>query len=334
MRIGGTVVVTPLDNPCQYEPDWRNSIALALHDGHDRIDPAYARYRNDRWIRLQLSFLRARDRKLKMTDDQMMLRLASIWFQGNSISDVRLRLEPLLLTAARFDTIALDILGSTECLKAIEYYEKLYFNIRDDEGRLSRSCQLRQYFALPSGEFNSDTPPENLWKMIATLMGYDTLVAIWLWKDAHGVKNASQEYLLDEMWRVAQSRLFMSMFANRVGHESMAKLLSAISAQQKMLHEDKDNGSLGLEMVQTMQNMLSLVSPSVINTMSRDVDAKMEAEAAQARLEAGKAVAEVVLGTTGKNGVKLLPGENIQDSGKADGLKSVETIELTEESEI
>lgn len=324
MRIGGTVVVTPIDNPCQYDPDWRNSIAIALHEGTERIEPEYSQYRSDKWIRLQLSFLRARDRGLKLTRDQMMLRLASVWFQGNNVSDVRLRLEPLLLTAARMDTIALDLLGSVDCLKAVEFYEKLYFNIRTDDWRISRSCQLKQYFALPSGEFNEDTPPENMWKMVAALMGYDTLMAVWLWRDAHGLHNTSQEYLLDEMWRVAQSRLFMSMFANRVGHESMAKLLSAISAQQKMLHEDKDSGSLGVEMVKTMQDILGLVSPSVIGAMSRDVDEKMREEAVMARLEASKAVSEVVLGTTGRNGVKLLPGE----SSPVDSVQTIEEREI------
>ena len=307
MRINDTVIVTPMDNPGQFDPDWRNSIALALADSNDRIDPAYAKYRNDIWIRRQMAYFRATKRGTVLTKDQIQLRLAYLWFQGNNLSDVRFRLEPLLLTAVPYDTIALDILGDCENIDAIQAYEKLYFNIRDDKGRLSRSCQLKQYFSLPSGQFDRDTPPEQLWKMVASLMGYDTLVAIWLWKDAHGIQNNSQEYLLDEMWRLAQSRLFMSMFADRVGHESMAKLLSAVSAQQKMLKESKQQVDNGVETMRAMQEMLGLVSPKVIDATAKEVEEKMRRElAVQARMDTERVVDAVVLDEVGKNGVKLI----------------------------
>lgn len=307
MRIDETVIVTPIDNPGQYDPDWRNSIAIALLDSNARIDPVYARYRNDPWIRKQMAYLRAEARGTMLTREQQKFRLASLWFQTSNPSDVRFRLEPLLLTAVDYDVISLDILGSCDDLEAIEIYEKMYFNIRDDNGRLKRSCQLKQYFALPSGQFDDHTPPEQMWKMIGSLMGYDTLVAIWLWKDAHGIQNSSQEYLLDEMWRVAQSRLFMSMFANRVGHESMAKLLSAISSQQKLIAEGKSAGMSDVDTMRAMQEMLSLVSPKVIDTTAREVDDRLLEEAAvQARMDSEKAVDSVVLDDVGKNGVKLI----------------------------
>ena len=39
MRIDETVIVTPIDNPGQYDPDWHNSIAMALLDSNARIIP-------------------------------------------------------------------------------------------------------------------------------------------------------------------------------------------------------------------------------------------------------------------------------------------------------
>jgi len=308
MRLNDTIIVTPIDNPGQYDPDWRNSIALGLMESPDeRIDPVYSKYTNDPWVRRQMAYFRAMSSKRPLTRDQMRLRLASLWFQGNNVSDVRFRLEPLLLTAVSYRVIALDILGDCEDLDAIEAYEKLYFNIRDDEGRLSKSCQLRQYFALPSGRFSQDTPPEQMWKMIGSLMGYDTLVSVWMWKDAHGIVNNSQEYLLDEMWRLAQSRLFMSMFADRVGHESMAKLLSAISGQQKMIQDGKNAGaSTDEEMVRAMQGILGLMSPRLVGSIGADVDRMKIEEASNARLRAESAVDAVELGEVGKNGVKLI----------------------------
>lgn len=309
MQLNGNIIVTPLDNPGQFDPDWRNLIAMGLMDSGGRfsdIDPAYARYGFDPWIRKQVAYLSALRKGAPLTGEQSRYRLASLWFQGNSPSDLRFRLEPLLLTAVSYRVIALDILGDAEDMATIEAYEKVYFNIRDKEGRLSRSCQLRQYFALPSGQFTQDTPPEQMWKMIGSLFGYDTLVSIWMWKDAHGIVNNSQEYLLDEMWRLAQSRLFMSMFADRVGHESMAKLLAAISAQQKLIQDGKNQGSGDTEMIKAMQGILGLMSPVVVGNIGADVDrAKIEA-ASTARLQAESAVAAVDIGEIGQNGVKLI----------------------------
>lgn len=296
MRLNDTIIVTPLDNPGQYDPDWRNSLALGLMESDERVDPTYARYLSDPWVKRQVSYLRALERGASFTREQAQYRLASLWFQGNNVADVRFRLEPLLLTPVDYKVIALDILGDEDDAGAIEAYEKIYFNIRDKHGRLSRSCQLRQYFALPSGQFGEDTPPEQMWKMIGSLMGYDTLMSVWMWKDAHGITDVSQEYLLDEMWRLAQSRLFMSMFADRVGHESMAKLLTAISGQQKMIKESKSAGTnTDVEMVKAMQGMLSLMSPVMVGTVARDVDRAKIEEASNARLKAESAVAMVEL---------------------------------------
>lgn len=311
MRLNDTVIVTPVDNPGQYDPDWRSSIALGFMESDGRVDPVYARYRSDPWVRRQMAYLRAVQRGSPLTKEQTLLRLASLWFQGSSVADVRFRLEPLLLTPVSYKVIALDILGdeASEVGGAVEAYEKIYFNIRDDKGRLSRSCQLRQYFALPSGRFDQDTPPEQMWKMIGSLMGYDTLVSVWLWKDAHGIVDNSQEYLLDEMWRLAQSRLFMSMFADRVGHESMAKLLAAISAQQKLLHDAKSaaSGAAGeVEIVKAMQGVLGLLSPRVVGSVAAEVDRARIEDATASRLRAESAVASVEFDETGRNGVKLI----------------------------
>ena len=207
MELGNTVIVTPSDNPCQFEPDWRNSVASAIIDfPDDEFPKEYVDYKKDPWIIKQVDFMRSVRSGKELTKNQKKLRLANIWYHGSLVSDVRFRLEPLLLTSVGIDVIALDICGDIDMSDAISAYEKLYFNIRDNDGRLHRSCQLRQYFALPSGEMDLDTPPEQIWKMVGALMGYDTLTSIWLWSDAHGRNHTSQEYMIDEMWRVAQSR--------------------------------------------------------------------------------------------------------------------------------
>jgi len=301
MTIGGTTIVTPTDNPCQFDPDWRGSVAMALfRNPNEPVYPEYQKYKFDPFIRRQISYLRSQNSP-RLNKDQLACRLASLWAGGASVSDVRFRLDPLLLTPVSYEVIALDIMGDEADPFVIETYEKLYFNIRNNEGKLSKSCQLKQYFAMPGGEIDQDTPPEALWKMIAALMGYDTLMGVWLWKDAHGLKETSQEYVLDEMWRVAQSRLFMSMFANRVGHESMAKLLASISAQQKMLHEEKNSGDTGTELVRTLLEVLCKTNPVLINSTAKEVDLQQRVlQSVNARLEAEHAVEEYDLGDKGK----------------------------------
>lgn len=290
MKLGDRTIVTPLDNPCQYQPDWRNYVAMAIaQSGRQKLPYDYAEYEDDPWIRMQAEYVKAVTSGKRLAKKQKSLHVANLWAQGSRPSDVKFRLEPLLLTAASMSVISLDIGGGMIDDSAFVSYEKLFFNVRLDDGRLHPSCQLRQYFALPTGEFDEDTPKEQLWKMIGALMGYDTLTSVWLWKDAHGRKDGSQESMLDEMWRVAQSRVFMSMFEDRIGHESMAKLLSALTSQTKMIHDSKESGDVGLDTTRTLMAILYKASPQVIgaakavdaqSTMMRSIKDTLAAEAA------------------------------------------------------
>lgn len=318
MEIGNITIVTPMDNPCQYDPSWRNDIAMALVDfPNEKLDPEYVIYKNDPWIKRQVTYLKAVKSGKALTKDQHNLRLANIWYQGSRLSDTRYRLEPLLLTATNFNVISLDIGGGNIPVDAFKAYERLYFNIRLDDGSLNKSCQLRQYFALPTGELDKDTPPEQLWKMVGALMGYDTLVNIWLWTDAHGKVKDSQDFMLDEMWRVAQSSLFMNIFANKVGNESMAKLLASFTAQTKMLRDEKESGQSGLDTTRTLMAILYKSSPEIISA-AKDVDAlPTMTEAIRARIAAQRAIGSQQIEDAGKE-----VGEDALNAKLAEHFKS------------
>jgi len=296
LRIGAQTIVTPIDNPCQFDPDWRNSIAIALTDNPGcRLEPEYSEYEDDFWINKQIEYIKTAQRGKRLNQTLLNFRHANVWYQGTRPSDVKFRLEPLLLTAVNYNVISLDLSGGTVDEAAFEAYEKLFFNVRLHNGRLHPSCQLRQYFALPEGEMSDETPPEQLWKMVGALMGYDTLVSIWLWKDAHGRRNDTQEYFLDEMWRVAQSKVFMAMFEGRVGNESMAKLLASLTSQSKLLKESKESGETGLDTTRTLMAILYKASPQVIGA-AKDVDAQPAMmRAIKDTLDAENAIAKTVL---------------------------------------
>lgn len=291
MEYGGESIVTPIDNPVQFDPEWRNSIATAAVDyPRAKVDPMYQEYLRDPWIKRHIEYLtltrsgRAVPRRLDAS------RLASTWHQGSRVSDTKMRLEPLLLTAVGYDVVSDDIGGGNVPEEVFETYEKLYFNIRDDKGRLSRSCQLRQYFALPEGQLGRDAPLEKLWKMVGALMGYDTLVQTWLWGDASGLTNRSGDYMLNEMWRVAQSRIFMHIFSDRVGHESLAKLLSAFTGQAKMLHDSSSGTGPVFETAKTLMALLANTRPTVIGAAAV-VDSVSDLTAAiRAKLAAQKTI--------------------------------------------
>lgn len=265
MEYGSESIVTPIDNPVQFDPDWRNAIATAAVDyPRAKVDPLYQEYLRDPWIKQQIEYLQLARSGRALSKRHSQFRLASTWYQGSSVSDAKMRIEPLLLTAAGYDVIADDIGGGAVPEGVFETYEKLYFNVRRDDGSLSKSCQLRQYFALPEGQFGKDTPPEKLWKLVGALLGYDTLVTMWLWGDASGLTARSSEYMLNEMWRVAQSRLFMHIFSDRVGHESMAKLLGAFTAQSKMLHDSASGTGQVFDTARTLMALLANTRPAII----------------------------------------------------------------------
>lgn len=292
MEYGSETIITPLDNPVQFDPDWRNAFATAAVDfPHTRIDPMYAEYRDDPWIARQIAYLKRVRAGRSIGAEHAACRLASTWYQGNRVSDAKMRIEPLLLTSVPYETITADIGGGAVSRDVFETYEKLYFNVRDVHGSLSKSCQLRQYFALPEGTITKDTPPERLWKMVGALMGYDTLVTIWLWGDASGLNARSSEYMLNEMWRVAQSRLFMHIFSDRVGHESLAKLLSAFTSQAKMLHDASSGSGQAFDTARTLMTLLSNTRPTIIGAAAA-VDSVPElTNMIRERLAAQKAVA-------------------------------------------
>lgn len=291
MDYGSVKIVTPYDNPVQFDPDWRNALATAAVDYPKfRVDPLYQQYVNDPWVKKQIEYLKLVRSGRALSKRHNALRLASTWYQGVSVSDVKMRIEPLLLTSVEYGTISDDIGGGAVDEDVFETYEKLYFNVRDSEGQLTKSCQLRQYFALPEGSITRDTPVEKLWKMVGALMGYDTLVTMWLWGDASGLTARSNEYMLNEMWRVAQSRLFMHIFSDRVGHESLAKLLSAFTSQAKMLHDSASGTGQAFDTAKTLMMLLANTRPTVIGAAAV-VDSVPDLTAAlRAKLSAQKQI--------------------------------------------
>lgn len=293
MQIGNLTIILPVDDPCAYEPSWRSSLARAIIELRPKlqsVDPIYKSYFQDKIVQKFIKYLKTETAGKPLTQEQSYLRIALMWYENTSPSGVRFRLEPLLLTGATMETIMLDISGGTVPIEVFSFYEKLFFNIRDDEGRLSKSCQLRQSFAMPNGDDLQDADSPEIWKAIAALMGYDVLMHVWMWKDAHGLSTKGTEFLLDETWRAAQSRLFMSVFADKVGHKSLSDILAAYTSQFKMLKEQRLTSNDDNDTTKALMAVLYRTSPQMITT-AHDVDAlAAETAAIQSRITSQLAI--------------------------------------------
>lgn len=306
MQLATSTITTPYDNPLQYDPAWRNSIAIALAaDDRLRLEPEYRHYANDKWIRARkASIIRASKGNKRPDAMHDAIRLAATWYQGSRQSDVKARLEPLLLTSVAFDIIAADMSGGELEVDPFVAYERLFFNIRKDDGRVTQSFQLRQYFAMPNGEVDANgtrTSDSELWRLVGALMGYDTLARAWLWSGAHGLSVVPKEYMFDEMWRVAQSRIFMGLIAGRVGGDTLSKLLAAFTGQVRMVRETGNSTGQGVETSKALMALLGLMMPEVLSA-AKDVDTDniLITESIKNRLSAQKTITAQDIPDAGK----------------------------------
>lgn len=291
MQFGHTVITTPVDNPVQYDPAWRSAVAAAMLDFPDaRIEADYVHFKKDPWIQRQVQYLRTVRANRPLSKDQKLLRIASTWYQGNRPSDVKFKLEPLLLTPISFAIISLDIGGGEIDEDVFRAYERLFFNVRRDDGTMHPSCQLRTYFSLPDGHLGEGTPDEIVWRVIAANQGYDALVSMWLWSDAHGLGEHDSGYLLQELWRVAQARMFLDVYGKRISHFDLNMLMGRVTDHERMRRETGSQGTEGTETMKTLLHMLNLTKPHMISS-AKTVDEGMKLSAAiEAKLLTDKRV--------------------------------------------
>ena len=301
MQFGNRTIILPADDPCDFDPSWRADLAGLLADNKGAKFPSlYKACVNDKYVQKYATYLRAVKAGKNLTDAQLDMHRARGWYENESPSGVRFRLEPLLLTGATMDTIMLDISGGMMTVEPFKMYEKLFFNIRDDEWRLSKSCQLRQAFAMPNGDDMHDASPQEIWKAIAALMGYDVLMHVWMW-DGHGMSTKGADFLLDETWRAAQSRLFMSVFSDRVGNNNLGDILAAYTSQFKMLRDVREVDAGGSDTTKALMSVLYKAAPKMVG-ISRDVDAMSgETLAIQARISSQLAIEKKAIEDRGKS---------------------------------
>lgn len=181
-------IATPDKYPNAYDVDWRNSIAKAVVDT-DFI----TMYLRDTHVEDQVRYLSALDNPgvaELITYDSVfggdtfysffgpVLKANDIYAAGvDKGLDTRYKIEALLLCPeVTYDIIARLFDLSSD---AVESYEKIFFNIRDEAGKLKSSKGVIEFFSVVGDPSQASTVLN--WKAIAFQQGFRGLMAYWNW---------------------------------------------------------------------------------------------------------------------------------------------------------
>ena len=380
-------VVTPVDDPCQFNPAWRSIVAGYLFslgrwspedlksismtgcvtvtqnvtadvtqvDGPKakknkdkngvkpkkskkkisetttinrpiypfRDCPEYRSFVLDKWIVAMLSMFNDTADGLPLSDANVPLRLASRWYsEMDTEAAMKKRLEPLLLTEIGMDVITMDLIGLPSAQPAVEAYEKLYFNCRDDNFSLNPSMQLIERFACPYGPLKpflrkwedldadgfcvQDGRPvakdSDIWRAIAATMGYEALMYLWRWeRKAHGLKDRSLSRMIEMSWQAAVSRLLSDMYTGNIAHEDAARVLASYTAQAKYISDEKRGGGNGgaNDTMTALMSLLYLAAPKMVQFDEADDSARNDE--IQSRIASQLAINKQSIEDHGKN---------------------------------
>lgn len=276
------IIDTPLDDPTQYSPRWRHQIAelLAL-DPKFKLPALYKEYHKDEYIRKQAEFLRA-VKDDKVTKDQDAYRYALRWAKQEKYSGSKFKIEPLLLTPVSTDVIAKAMSGKALTKDPFEMYERLYFNIRDENWELNQSCHLRMYFALPEqAKVTQETQIPELWKVVGVQGGYMGLCRLWVWHSAPGVEDFDSRYLAQEAWRTAQATMLERIVKGQMKDFDLINWAGKFTESERLRNETNGTDTGANKMATMLLDVLSQAAPKVLE-VSRTVD---ETAALNAKLE-------------------------------------------------
>lgn len=317
MQLGGTTVVTPYDNPIQYSPDWRNVVATTVVAQPKLKLPVSLR--DDKWIKMQVDFLKSYDPDKRTLKKHEGLSLAFSWAQDkNNESALKYKLEPLLLTELTFGDITVILGGGVVNHEVFRLYEKIYFNIRDDEGAVHKSHHLRQYFALPHGGLNKNSSDTDIWRSVAVSAGHEVLLALWSWEYEGVTRDAINEYLTNEVLASSQSALLVDILSKRVNHFNLAAVIRSVTEHSRLQKESADANldSAKEGTLNTLMGVLSAMAPKIYTSGDDEEKNREMTEAVQNRIAAQRNISAQQVEDKGKEASKDVIGKAISDQFK------------------
>jgi len=312
MELFDTHVTTPQDDAYPPDANWRHTVAVAWAD-HPGWVPEHKKIREDKWVVQYREFL-VRLNKLgdKAVRDPKWcsFRRATAWHGGQNVNEIRFRIEPLLLTGATFPLIAEDLAGDSLSPMDIETYCRLFFDMRNEDGTLTRSCYMRAYNALPDdNRFTAGTPDDVIWRTAGMYLGYGGLIYMWRWpveKD----KLDDDMFLSDEMLRAAQAHQMENILRGQISNFDLNTLIGHSVAYQRLKHDTGEKSSSKEEGMSMTASLVELLKPHMAPVAKTVDERETETLAMQNKLSADKAVAQ----------------QNVLDAGTAAGEAKINEI--------
>lgn len=299
MFIADTDIATPYDKAYAYKMSWRHEAAIAINS--ERV---VHRFIGDDGVFMQMKYLDMIDDDVfenclddligdRSSDDNPLRSIAEAnkIFQTGSQDHTKERLEAMLLCPEfNYDVIGneFDIPGST-----VRMFEKLFFNIRDDQGRLKGNTGLLMYavlkgavaFTARAGREAEESHPMH-WRILAFEGGYKRLYADWNWKPKGDLEAMNIVDVSADLMRSTYSSLNrMLRFNPNVSGQVLAQMLTTLTQQFADMRKsgilsdsDKiDPNAMILEVIKLLAPERMLETEEKIKLVQVDLDTKLAA---------------------------------------------------------
>jgi hypothetical protein len=307
MNINGLIVNTPFDVYPEYDADWRHKVAKAWAPNMRITVPDCVR--EDKWIVEHAAYLAQSDTKVLKFQDSTMHRIVHGWSCGGTVNRIRYRLEALLLTEVDYATIAKDLLNKRYPEQIIQYYERLFYDCREDDGSVPESPYRRMWLSSPnSGRLNDETSEDMLWKTIAYQLGYPGLVTHWRMTGCHGPKS-TPTIDMKVMNELSLSIINERMLRGAISSRDLVELQKNKLEYEKHLQDNQGAVNLGGEYMGTLLQFLKFTYPRKYDILLDDDDKKRQDEMFKSRISAQQQV----------------HSQNINDAGSDAVLQSLNT---------
>jgi hypothetical protein len=303
MQVAGQEIFTPHDTPYAYETEWRHKAACAMNKATSALPGSTCMSGAGRDIftpllRDDLVFAQTQYLYNSTTDPVFdlcasegifaQLHHANRVWQTTGRDFTMERISALLLCpefsyrqiASRFDLDEKDVI----C------FEKLFFNVRDEEGKLKGNTGVLQHAALKGAQqlepaANRASTNSAYWRVLAFEGGYKSLFAAWGWPYEEDFPGFTVPEFTVNLMRSTYRYLDKELrFGERMDLRAVGQILTTLSGQ---LADMRKEGILSekdkVDPDHLILAVLSLVAPVRITDGTDKVAANREL---QARLKA------------------------------------------------
>ena len=296
MLIADTEIATPLDKAYAYNMDWRYKVASVLEDRRE-----IHRLMADEWVYAQIQYLGLVDDE--EFNDCLEDAVCARHVVGNQLRDVaeansiyqsgpgdhtHERLEALLLCPELSYKVIAHEFNINE--NVVRMFEKIFFNVRDDEGRLYGYSGLLMYAALKGArKYDSTRPAEEsdpaLWRIISFEGGYKPLYSLWAWQFKGDLAGFTGPDIMVDMMRNLYRQMDKFLRSDHVDSRALAQMLTTLMQQfadmrKEGILSDKDvidPNMMMLEFIKLLAPERIVETAETLKLAQDDLDGKLQA---------------------------------------------------------